>query len=126
METCGRLALTWIVLVHGPYLVRSASWDQATRTLDIQGDLDAATTLTVFAPASLCTLKWNGDKVKIDSREGNKFSASLEGPQAFELPALGSWRYTDSLPEISADYEPTSAVWVGKSTKSCQSLETIS
>ncbi|KAH6693602.1 glycoside hydrolase superfamily, partial [Plectosphaerella plurivora] len=100
------------VFVHGPYLVRHAAWDQATRTLELEGDLEKATELTVFAPASLCTLKWNGEKVKIDSRDGNKFTASLEGPQAFELPSLGSWRYTDSLPEISPDYKPTDAVWV--------------
>lgn len=102
------------MLVDGPYLVRSATWDSETRSLELYGDLDQPTTLTVFGPESLCSIKWNGEKVKIEAREGLKYTATLEGPPEFELPPLGPWRYEDSLPEISTDYEGTSSVWVGK------------
>ena len=102
------------VLVGGPYLARSATRDSESRSLDLHGDLDQETTLTVFGPESLCSIKWNGEKVKIESKEGLKYTALLEGPPDFELPKLGSWRYEDSLPEISNDYEASSSVWVGK------------
>ncbi|KAM5354977.1 hypothetical protein ACJ41O_001623 [Fusarium nematophilum] len=100
------------VLVQGPYLVRSASLDDKKTTLDIRGDLDKATELTVFAPESVRTITWNGQKVKINSRKGNQYTAKLKGPSKFELPQLGPWKYTDSLPEIDPDYETSKSTWI--------------
>lgn len=102
------------MLVHGPYLVRSAKWDSKSRTLDVSGDLDKDTVLTVFGPPSLCHLKWNGKSVEIDAKSGMTYTASLDGPPDFKLPRLGPWKYEDSLPEVLPDYEPSSSVWIGE------------
>lgn len=103
-----------IVLVQGPYLVRHASINETNRGLDLRGDLDGPTTVTVFGPSSLCSISWNGEKVAIESRNGNEFTFSLDGPAKFELPVLGSWKYDDSLPEIAPDYEASPSTWIGK------------
>ncbi|KAF4979174.1 hypothetical protein FZEAL_4547 [Fusarium zealandicum] len=100
------------VLVQGPYLVRSASLDKKEQKLDIRGDLDQATQLSVFAPTSVRTITWNGEKVKITSKKGNLFVAKLQGPPKFKLPSLGGWKYTDSLPEIAADYKTSESTWI--------------
>ncbi|KAK6224828.1 glycosyl hydrolase family 35 [Colletotrichum tabaci] len=100
------------VFVQGPYLVRSASFNETGRGLDLRGDADKETTITVFASASLCSLTWNGKKLEILSRDGNIFTAKIDGPPKFELPALGPWKVHDSLPEIATDYEATSDSWV--------------
>ncbi|KAH6699212.1 beta-galactosidase [Verticillium dahliae] len=100
------------VLVQGPYLVRHASINETNRGLDLRGDLDGPTTVTVFGPSSLCSISWNGEKVAIESRNGNEFTFSLDGPAKFELPVLGSWKYDDSLPEIAPDYEASPSTWI--------------
>ncbi|KAI8222604.1 putative beta-galactosidase B [Colletotrichum sp. SAR 10_86] len=100
------------VFVQGPYLVRSASFNETGRSLALYGDADKATTVTVFASESICGITWNGKKLEIASREGNVFTAKIEGPAEFSLPALGPWKVHDSLPEIATDYKPTSDSWV--------------
>ncbi|KAH0423248.1 beta-galactosidase b [Colletotrichum camelliae] len=100
------------VFVQGPYLVRSASFNETGRSLALSGDADKETTITVFASESICGITWNGKKLEIASREGNVFTAKIEGPAEFSLPALGPWKVHDSLPEIAIDYKPTSDSWV--------------
>lgn len=103
--------LTFIVLIHGPYLVRHATIKNGQ--LNIQGDLDSATETTVFAPESLKSIAWNGEKVKVSSKEGHKYTIKLKGPSKATLPKLESWKYADSLPEIKTDYKTSSSAWVG-------------
>ncbi|KAM0426577.1 hypothetical protein ACHAPT_008269 [Fusarium lateritium] len=105
------VAVNNTVLVQGPYLVRSASLDEKKHKLDIHGDLDQATQITVFATESLKTITWNDKKVNIASKKGNIYTAKLDKPSKFKLPALRSWKYTDSLPEIKADYKASSPAW---------------
>ncbi|KAJ2896575.1 beta-galactosidase B-like protein [Zalerion maritima] len=100
------------ILVHGPYLVRSASYHSRARTLEVNGDEEEATTMTVFAPPGIRSIYWNGDKVRIVSRDGNMYTVALPDPGSFALPSLGPWKSTDSLPEILTGYSPTSAAWV--------------
>lgn len=102
------------VFVQGPYLVRSASFNETGRSLALTGDADKETEITVFASASLCSITWNGKKLELVSRDGNTFTAKIEGPATFDLPGLGPWKVHDSLPEIAKDYEATSESWVGK------------
>ncbi|KAH8884956.1 hypothetical protein GQ53DRAFT_845848 [Thozetella sp. PMI_491] len=99
------------VLVQGPYLVRSATFDAASKSLALTGDLDGATEIRVFAPKAACSISWNGKKLAIASKHGGLIIASVEAPTKFELPALGPWLRQNSLPEIFPDYEVTSAVW---------------
>ncbi|EWZ32529.1 glycoside hydrolase superfamily [Fusarium oxysporum Fo47] len=98
------------VLIHGPYLVRHATIKNGQ--LNIQGDLDSATEATVFAPESLKSIAWNGEKVKVSSKEGHKYTIKLKGPSKVTLPKLESWKYADSLPEIKTDYKTSSSAWV--------------
>ncbi|KAH6951533.1 glycoside hydrolase superfamily [Fusarium avenaceum] len=98
------------VLVHGPYLVRHATVKNGQ--LNLEGDLDASTEITVFASESLKSISWNGEKVKVSSKEGHKYTIKGKGPSKVKLPKLGSWKYADSLPEIKSDYKTSSSVWV--------------
>ncbi|CAN8097750.1 unnamed protein product [Discula destructiva] len=98
------------VLVQGPYLVRSAAI-ASCGTLDLTGDIDNSTqAITIFAP-SVSSVTWNGKPVSITSRDGNLLTATLDGPAEFSLPSLGPWKWTDSLPEIQADYDDSSIAW---------------
>lgn len=98
-------------MVHGPYLVRHATVKDGQ--LNLEGDLDASTEITVFASESLKSISWNGEKVKVSSKEGHKYTIKGKGPSKVKLPNLESWKYADSLPEIKSDYKTSSSVWVG-------------
>ncbi|KAK8016624.1 glycosyl hydrolase family 35 [Apiospora rasikravindrae] len=100
------------ILVHGPYLVRSAAIEGST--LELTGDVANATTLSVFAPKSVCSLTWNGKKITITSNSNGVLIATVgsESPPKFTLPALDRWKVADSLPEIQTNYSATSAAWV--------------
>ncbi|KAK7961878.1 beta-galactosidase B [Apiospora aurea] len=99
------------ILIHGPYLVRSAAIEG--RTLKLTGDIANSTTITVFAPKSICSLTWNGKDVAVTSTNNSVLTATVGGASpSFTLPALGGWKVADSLPEIQANYSATSAAWV--------------
>jgi hypothetical protein len=98
-------------LVHGPYLVRHATVKNGQ--LNLEGDLDTSTEITVFASESLKSISWNGEKVKVLSQEGHKYTIKAKGPSKVKLPKLESWKYDDSLPEIKSDYKTSSSAWVG-------------
>lgn len=99
------------VLVQGPYLVRSASISHST--LALTGDIDNSTEpLTIFAPSTISTVTWNGNKIDLASKDGNLFTAQVHGPKAFALPSLGSWKWHDSLPEIQANYTTSATTWI--------------
>lgn len=103
------------MLVQGPYLVRSASLKTETKTLELTGDIDNSnTTIRVFAPRKACLITWNGERLKIESKDGNLITARIAGPKDFELPALGPWKYNDGLPEVDPQYALSSNAWVGK------------
>ncbi|KAJ8121467.1 hypothetical protein ONZ43_g2084 [Nemania bipapillata] len=97
------------VFVQGPYLVRSSSIQK--RTLELTGDVANATSLRVFAPKSINTLKWNGEVLKITSSANGFLTAQLKGAPSVKLPALTSWKSADSLPEIRTDYNASGIAW---------------
>ncbi|KAK7914118.1 hypothetical protein PG985_011821 [Apiospora marii] len=100
------------ILVHGPYLVRSATIEGST--LKLTGDIANATTVSVFAPKDVCSLNWNGKDVAINSKNNGVLTATVGGTASptFSLPALDGWKVADSLPETQANYSATSAAWV--------------
>lgn len=103
------------VLVQGPYLVRAARLNAATKTLELTGDLDGATTpIYIFAPKVACSVSWNGKKLRIISRNGKLVKATLDEPAPFQLPALGRWKSHNGLPEITPDYSTSAEAWIGK------------
>ncbi|KAL1852466.1 hypothetical protein Daus18300_012147 [Diaporthe australafricana] len=98
------------VLIQGPYLVRSASITE-DKTLELVGDIDAATNaLTIFAP-SVESVTWNGAELSTVSKDGNMLTATVQGPESFTLPTLGPWKWHDSLPEIQPNYTASPSVW---------------
>ncbi|KAH9948330.1 glycoside hydrolase superfamily [Amylocystis lapponica] len=102
------------VLVGGPYLVRNASI--AGGTLALRGDLNASATLTVVAPPAVTAVTWNGapvDTMVQGAAAGGVLTGSLEmtlSASSLGVPALGAWRYADSLPEVQPGF--SDADWV--------------
>lgn len=102
-----------LVLVQGPYLVRTAELNQKTKTLELTGDIDSdGTAIYVFAPKSASSVSWNGKKLVVIARSGNLIKAVSQKPSTFKLPSLGPWKSHDSLPEIALDYKASSDAWV--------------
>ncbi|KAH8203940.1 hypothetical protein TruAng_001882 [Truncatella angustata] len=95
------------LIVKAGYLVRRASINQGQ--LEIQGDLNATTSLTIFggAPTRLTGLSFNGAPVDFAKHSNGTISAHLAytSPQ-LNLPALKDleWYYIDSLPETRGSY----------------------
>ncbi|KAL0580562.1 hypothetical protein V5O48_001474 [Marasmius crinis-equi] len=113
------------VLIGGPYLVRSA--DISGNELALRGDLNisegaADVMLTVIAPKNINSITWNGQPVTQASSflptswvsgtipgvgSGDSTTNSLTGGQ-ITLPKLDQWKFKDSLPEISSDFDDSS------------------
>ena len=96
------------IILKAGYLVRSAKVDGDT--LALVGDLNATTPIEVLggAPSTLSKLTFNGvDFPFIVGKEG-VVTATIDyvKPDA-TIPDLGSlkWKYIDSLPEVSSDYD---------------------
>ncbi|KAI1125308.1 glycoside hydrolase superfamily [Nemania abortiva] len=97
------------VLVQGPYLVRSSSIKGST--LELTGDVNNATSIRIFAPKSISTLKWNGEKLRVTSSRSGFLTAQLKAAPSVTLPPLTSWKSADSLPEIRSDYDASGIAW---------------
>ncbi|KAI0821239.1 glycoside hydrolase family 35 protein [Irpex lacteus] len=105
------------VLVFGPYLVRNATVQGSI--LAINGDLNATTTLQVIAPASVKSVTWNGQNVRVQKSS----SGTLQGRLAFNvkaptLPSLKKavWSTADSLPEIQPGFDDSDWVDANKTS----------
>ncbi|KAK3315775.1 beta-galactosidase B [Apodospora peruviana] len=106
------------VFVYGPYLVRSAAINYSTKTLELTGDVDDVHQIIAIVPRQAERITWNG---KGFSRIASNFGVlelslwddlKAKGLKDFKLPALGPWRYHDSLPEIGVDYVVSDETWV--------------
>jgi beta-galactosidase len=93
----------WEILVSGPYLVRTAKI--AHDTIELAGDLDASTTLEVFAPESVDRVKWNGLPVNAHRTPYGTLAAQLNGPAAVHLPELADWKFQFESFERNADFD---------------------
>ncbi|KIY66929.1 glycoside hydrolase family 35 protein [Cylindrobasidium torrendii FP15055 ss-10] len=97
------------ILVGGPYLVRSASLEDGR--LALQGDLKDEARLMLIAPKGIRSITWNGQVVAGDVQllGSSVLRLSLAkratAMRGIEVPKLTAWRYKDSLPEISKDYD---------------------
>ncbi|KAI1078989.1 beta-galactosidase B [Whalleya microplaca] len=97
------------VLIQGPYLVRSSTINDGT--LELSGDLANATTINVFAPKSVQSIKWNGNSIVINSTENGVLTAQLEGAPSYTLPNLAGWKSYNGLPEIESNYDASGIAW---------------
>lgn len=99
------------VLVGGPYLVRNATI--SGKTLALVGDLDASVKLIVVAPSTVSAITWNGEPVTADKQLSSEtvFVGDLKTKTqtlTFTPPKLTSWKYSDSLPELQANFSDSS------------------
>lgn len=106
------------MIVNGGYLVRSASVDG--KTLSLQADFNTTTTLELIGvPGRISKLEINGEttKYKVD-QEGNYVVKIDYKAPTVALPDLSKakWSYIDSLPEIRGDYDDSA--WPSANLKS--------
>ena len=91
------------LLVAGPYLLRSLAL--YGDTINLTGDLNAETTLEVFAPASANRITWNGRPVNAQRTSYGTLTASLNGPAPVQLPNLTNWKFQFESFERNADFD---------------------
>ena len=111
LENFWQFGTNTTVLVGGPYLVRNATLEQGT--LAVFGDLNASVPLTIVAPTSVSDVTWNGAEISTRSDGRGVLTGRLSLSSAarqVEAPKLGGWKFKDSLPEISADFDDSD--WV--------------
>jgi hypothetical protein len=101
----------WSVFVQGPYLVRSAQITGSTAVLT--GDIVNSTVIEVFAPKAVKSVSWNGQQLRVLETSYGSLQASLLNPKSISLPALSTWKFSDSLPERFPDYDASGIAWVG-------------
>lgn len=90
------------VLVRGPELLRSA--DLSGATLRLRGDTVGPMAMEVYA-APAAGLSWNGRELAAGRSPDGSTTASLPGPRAAPLPALGPWRVHRGDPETAPAYD---------------------
>ena len=105
------------VILAGPYLVRNATISSST--LELVGDINATTTLTVLAaPTTVSSITWNGSPVKISKTQVG-LVGTLPGPVTqVPLPDLTTaiWKTIDSLPEISPSFDDSTWIVANKTS----------
>lgn len=99
------------VIVSGAPFVRRAAYGSDMVTVHLWGQTNDSTTINVVAPASFTKLTWNGEEVETTKQAYGTLSAQLNGLassiQSYAPPDLTkvTWKYADSLPEVSADFD---------------------
>ncbi|SJL04082.1 related to Probable beta-galactosidase C [Armillaria ostoyae] len=97
------------VLVGGPYVLRSSSL--SGNTLELTGDLNGTTSVEFIAPSSISRLSWNGKDIPISKSSRGTFVATIQGAKVgINLPTLGDWKVSGSLPEIEPDFDDSQFV----------------
>ncbi|KAI9049599.1 hypothetical protein LZ554_006625 [Drepanopeziza brunnea f. sp. 'monogermtubi'] len=97
------------VIVHGPYLVRSAAI--SGELLELEGDWTGSTSVEVFAASAVSRVSFNGKSVEV-SRTGygslvGTLGTSIHTIESIRagLPALTGWEVADGFPERLAEYD---------------------
>ena len=104
------------VLVHGPYLVRGVMLSQDGKTIELTGDVDASTTITVWGSKEASGLSWNGVNLATVQTTSGSLTSTISAPDTSKLtmPPLIKWKARDSLPERFPTYNDSGVAWVGK------------
>lgn len=103
------------MLVHGPYLVRTA---QITgTTIHVTGDWDEETGIEIWAPKKVKDVTFNGSKLNVSKSKYGSLISTLPAAEvtieslASDLPSLSDWKVADNLPETAAEYDDSN--WTG-------------
>ncbi|HEX5192254.1 MAG TPA: beta-galactosidase [Solirubrobacteraceae bacterium] len=93
-------------LVQGGYLVRTATTHGST--LALTGDTSASGPITVWAPAGVTHVTWNGRPLTTTTNADGSLSATLPGLTAPRLPVLTGWQFRYGTPEAQPGYDDSS------------------
>ncbi|KAL4919832.1 glycosyl hydrolases family 35-domain-containing protein [Aspergillus aurantiobrunneus] len=99
-----------VAFVQGPRLVRAAQLEHGI--ISLRGDSNETTRIEVFTTDQVRTIAWNGKKLKTEKTSWGSLTAEIDGPEAFELSQLGTWRMQDSLTERPTNHSDSGPVWV--------------
>lgn len=88
---------------------------------ELGGDLNATTTIEVFAPKIIKSFKWNGRTPSDITRTAyGSLIGTAAGPEtlAFTLPDLKTlkWKFSDSIPERAVGYDDSKWVFANHTT----------
>jgi beta-galactosidase GanA len=93
-------------LVQGAYLVRTASASDGR--LNLTGDTSSSGPITAWAPSSITSMSWNGQRVRTSRGSDGSMSGTLPGPAAANLPNLSGWHFRFETPEAQPFYNDSS------------------
>ncbi|KAJ7175440.1 glycoside hydrolase family 35 protein [Mycena filopes] len=91
------------VLVSGPYVLRTAAISR--NTLSLTGDLNGTTVIEVVAPQAVTTVLWNNVPVRFTKTARGSLTGQIGKAQSIQLPTLGNWKVSGSLPEIDPEFD---------------------
>ena len=93
------------VVVRGPKLVRTASFDGTT--IALTGDTIAAGAVEVFTQAAAAgtALTWNGVTIASAMTRYGSILGSVAGPVSYTPSAIEGWRTITDIPEAAAGFD---------------------
>lgn len=85
-------------------------------TIQLTGDIDIATTVSVWGPKGVSIISWNGVNLPTTKIASGSLTATVTAPNSSQvkLPSLTSWKAQDSLPERLENYNDSGVAWIGK------------
>ncbi len=101
-------------LVHGAYLVRSAS--SRDGVLALTGDTSSSGPITVWASSHIRAVTWNGRRVGTTRQSDGALAGSLPGAGAVHLPVLTGWHFRFETPEAQPFYNDSTWTLADHST----------
>ncbi|HWG11856.1 MAG TPA: beta-galactosidase [Streptosporangiaceae bacterium] len=90
-------------LVQGGYLVRTAA--SHSGVLALTGDTTQAGPLTVWPPAGVRSVTWNGRPVAVRAAADGSLTGIIGGPAAVTLPTLTNWKFAAEAPEAQPGFD---------------------
>ncbi|KAJ6467719.1 hypothetical protein C8R45DRAFT_1105834 [Mycena sanguinolenta] len=99
------VSMNQTVLMLGPALLRNASLSRIDATIDLWGDTNGTSFVTVYAPETATTASWNGKTIaNVHTTAPGVLTFSVGGTAPkINVPDLfkATWKTADSLPKFS-------------------------
>jgi beta-galactosidase GanA len=102
------------VLVRGTHLVRTGSFVEGGRTLQLNGDNGSNPDIEVFTSAA--HVSWNGRPVATRITPSGSLSGRIPVAAPVQLPALTHWRHAEESPEAAPGFNDSSWQVADKTT----------
>jgi len=103
-----------LVLVKGPYLVRSIELKNGD--LVIRGDVDRDSDITIYTKVLFNRSRFNDEILRLSRTGCEGLMARVQGPPKVSLPQLNNWRFKMGSPERFPDFDDTRWVIADKYT----------